>query len=216
LHLDNFSSQDPVVIFHYIANNVVTYNYKTKTMANKRYDQFSAGSYDTSKIFLQADATTGALEKINLPTIPTAKVIHRADVATANNSGSNPQTMATITIPANELAANGDSIQIFMHSEYLTASGTKTMVVDFAAQNLSQRSVAGAGVQQWWLRLIRIDATHLRCIAYIQTGLTLSVLSGPLLFVFNPAISNNITVRITAGAANDIAYYFATVDTYLT
>lgn len=37
-------------------------------MANKRYDQFAAGTYNTAKIFLQADAISGALEKINLPT----------------------------------------------------------------------------------------------------------------------------------------------------
>lgn len=36
-------------------------------MAQKRYDQFSAGTYDPTKIFLQADPTTGALEKILLP-----------------------------------------------------------------------------------------------------------------------------------------------------
>lgn len=36
-------------------------------MANERYDQFPPGSYDTAKIFLQAHATTGALEKVNLP-----------------------------------------------------------------------------------------------------------------------------------------------------
>jgi hypothetical protein len=40
-------------------------------MANKKYTDFSAGTYDTAKIFLQADATTGDLEKVNLPTIPT-------------------------------------------------------------------------------------------------------------------------------------------------
>lgn len=36
-------------------------------MANKKYTEFAAGTYDTSKIFLQADATTGALEKVFLP-----------------------------------------------------------------------------------------------------------------------------------------------------
>lgn len=41
-------------------------------MANKRYDQFPAGTYDTSKIFLQADPLTGALEKINLPDVVNA------------------------------------------------------------------------------------------------------------------------------------------------
>lgn len=41
-------------------------------MANKKYTEFPAGTYDTSKIFLQADAATGALEKINLPVLPSA------------------------------------------------------------------------------------------------------------------------------------------------
>ena len=40
-------------------------------MANKRYDQFPAGAYNTAKIFLQADSATGALEKINLPSADT-------------------------------------------------------------------------------------------------------------------------------------------------
>lgn len=40
-------------------------------MANKRYDQFPTGTYNTAKIFLQADSTTGALEKINLPSADT-------------------------------------------------------------------------------------------------------------------------------------------------
>jgi hypothetical protein len=38
-------------------------------MPNKKYIDFPAGTYDTNKIFLQADPITGALEKINLPTI---------------------------------------------------------------------------------------------------------------------------------------------------
>jgi beta-xylosidase len=38
-------------------------------MAVKNYTEFTAGTYDTAKIFLQADAITGALEKVNLPVI---------------------------------------------------------------------------------------------------------------------------------------------------
>ena len=183
-------------------------------MANKRYDEFSAGTYDTAKIFLQADSTTGALEKINLPAIPSQSVIHLADVTTANNSGSNPETMATITIPANTLAANGNSIDIFMHAEFLTAVGTKTLNVVFATQTIATRSVAGSGVLRFTINMIRIDATHLRTICLITSGLTNSVLNGPTLFVFDPTVSNNITVTVTAGAANDIAYYFTSVNIY--
>lgn len=36
-------------------------------MANKKYIDYPAGTYDTTKIFLQANPSTGALEKINLP-----------------------------------------------------------------------------------------------------------------------------------------------------
>ena len=36
-------------------------------MANKKYNEFPEGTYDTTKIFLQADPTTGALEKVLLP-----------------------------------------------------------------------------------------------------------------------------------------------------
>lgn len=53
-------------------------------MANKKYNEFPAGSYDTSKIFLQADATSGALEKINLPTIPDSSLLVPYVAATAN------------------------------------------------------------------------------------------------------------------------------------
>jgi hypothetical protein len=36
-------------------------------MANKKYIDFPTGTYDTSKIFLQANPTTGELQKVNLP-----------------------------------------------------------------------------------------------------------------------------------------------------
>jgi hypothetical protein len=38
-------------------------------MANKKYNDYLPGTYDTAKIFLQADPTTGELGKVNLPTI---------------------------------------------------------------------------------------------------------------------------------------------------
>lgn len=41
-------------------------------MANKKYNEFPEGTYDTNKIFLQADANTGALERVNLPAVGVA------------------------------------------------------------------------------------------------------------------------------------------------
>jgi len=41
-------------------------------MADKKYNDYDPGTYDPNKIFLQADPDTGALEKVNLPVIPSA------------------------------------------------------------------------------------------------------------------------------------------------
>lgn len=60
-------------------------------MANKRYDQFPAGAYNTAKIFLQADGATGALEKINLPSADTLLPVQ------VGNSGKFLQTNGTTT-----------------------------------------------------------------------------------------------------------------------
>lgn len=38
-------------------------------MPEKKYNEFPAGTYDTSKIFLQANSIDGSLEKVNLPVI---------------------------------------------------------------------------------------------------------------------------------------------------
>lgn len=55
-------------------------------MANKRYDQFTAGSYDENKIFLIADPATGELVKIALSQVPT---IFSQDGALASNRSVN-------------------------------------------------------------------------------------------------------------------------------
>src|SRR5574337_296435 len=77
-------------------------------MANKRYDQFPAGAYNTAKIFLQADSATGALEKINLPSADTLLP------AQAGNSGKFLTTNGTIAswaaVPAWSLTGNSGTI----------------------------------------------------------------------------------------------------------
>lgn len=68
-------------------------------MANKRYDQFPAGAYNTAKIFLQADSATGALEKINLPSADTLLP------GQVGNSGKFLQTNGTTTSWATALTS---------------------------------------------------------------------------------------------------------------
>ncbi|HEY9663974.1 MAG TPA: hypothetical protein V6C65_36450, partial [Allocoleopsis sp.] len=68
-------------------------------MANKRYDQFPTGTYNTAKIFLQADGATGALEKINLPSADTLLPVQ------VGNSGKFLQTNGITTSWASALTS---------------------------------------------------------------------------------------------------------------
>lgn len=75
-------------------------------MANKKYNEFPAGTYDTSKIFLQADASTGELTKVNLPAASSRRVLsvkismeEGNDVsASANFSGTDLHASASYTV----------------------------------------------------------------------------------------------------------------------
>src|SRR5688572_8780795 len=176
-------------------------------MANKRYDEFPAGTYDTAKIFLQADSATGELEKVNLPTIPAVPLPRLSDVASANNSGSNPQTLATLTIPANTLNTDGDVIKIYCVWQMLTGSGTKVVTVAFGGTTIISRTRTGAGNHIFYLTLTRSDSTH-----YILNGYDLETTAifttvGPTVNTFDPTIANDITAVVTSGIANDIKYW---------
>lgn len=184
-------------------------------MANKKYTDFSAGTYDTSKIFLQADATTGDLEKVNLPE-PGARFCKFSKVLlmNANNTGSNPQTIGTIVIPANTLSADGDVMEIQWFFSYLTASGSK--VVDISCNLFSTFSIinTAANVYQLWTYVARVDSTH--SLNHTR-GLTVTT-SLPFnnwgTVTCDFTINNTITFRVTSGAANDIAMHYAIVKVY--
>ena len=65
-------------------------------MANKRYDEFSAGTPTGTRIILHGDPSTGALEKADIDTLfaqAPIKIIPLSSLINANNSGSNPQNI---------------------------------------------------------------------------------------------------------------------------
>lgn len=81
---------------------------------NQKYNEYPAGTYDTDKIFLQADPVTGALEKVNLPA-PAASpnFIRLFSTGVLTNATTNALTVIySFTIPANTLTTNGDGFQM--------------------------------------------------------------------------------------------------------
>jgi hypothetical protein len=123
-------------------------------MANKRYDQFPAGTYDTNKIFLQADPATGVLQKVNLP-MPggggankySRQFIFSGDFFLDNGtwSGVLSRNLFTGSIPANTLTQDGDTLRFLILGYNTTNAGTSAVEVKINNQNYSYSNIPAAG-----------------------------------------------------------------------
>jgi len=102
-------------------------------MANKTYKDFPAGTYDTSKIFLQADALTGELEKINLPAINSYYTNIYSNTIAEYNTGTVYNQIKSYTLPANTLAINNDRLELMYAGTCLIGTGSKE--IQFIAFN---------------------------------------------------------------------------------
>jgi hypothetical protein len=93
--------------------------------------------------------------------------------------------------------------------EYLTASGTKTFTINFAGNQLILKTRTGTGNHTAYITMMRSSATNLHYIGYVLEATSIFTTAGPTNLTFDPTISNDITVKVTAGAANDIKFWFA-------
>lgn len=170
-------------------------------MANKKYIDFPAGTYDTAKVFLQADTTTGDLEQINLPTIPTVP-FNKSIVVDSNNSGSNPQTLATITIPATSFDPTGTFVDIIAAGEILSTTGTPqaNVVVTGSAPATVVGTVTGV-----WTHLTtiwRISSSQFKMVQRVIRVNSFSSVSGIQLVSLATGNDLVIDLKNTAGGAN--------------
>jgi hypothetical protein len=89
-------------------------------MAEKQYNEFPAGVYDTSKIFLQADPITGALSKVNLPSSGARKIKFVAEQPPVYFNSGNWESI-TLTIPEPAFLSIGASFVFtaaFIYADY--------------------------------------------------------------------------------------------------
>ena len=79
---------------------------------NKKYNEFTAGSYGTTKIFLIADPTTGQLEKMPLSEIPAGSPVIKTFTNIESNTTAGWSDHYSYDIPANKFASDGDFVEI--------------------------------------------------------------------------------------------------------
>jgi hypothetical protein len=177
-------------------------------MANKRYDQFTAGTPTGTDLILFGDPTTGELKKSPISNIAGGGGnLLLSDYNSANNSGTNPEVMATLTIPANTMANDGDVCKVFGNCNYLTGAGTKQYAVYFGAQQLISRSNASAAQHTAYITMMRESASSMILTAYELQGTGIFTTVGPTTFAWDATINNDLEFRILNGAANDIKYW---------
>lgn len=169
-------------------------------MSSKKYTDFPAGTYNTAKIFLQADATTGALEKVNLPTITSG--YSQNTLVDANNSGSNPQTIGSLVVPSSVLDVIGKTIHIVAVGEILSSTGTPQLGTSF--ESLGGLTVVGSttGSFQSDYYIVRTSSTTVKGYGRITRVNSISASSNT--FVITLATGNTGTFRLiqSVGAAN--------------
>lgn len=176
-------------------------------MSSKKYTDFPSGTYDTSKIFLQADAVTGALEKINLPTITSGSPFY-CNAPNTNNSGTNPQTTATVTIPANALPNVGDSIVVKAFANLITSSGSKILQVDYNGVTNSNTSNTAVVPKDLTAYIVRISSTQAFIYSVWQTFFSFSDAISGSIIDYNVTDPFTINLKVTTGAANSITTRF--------
>lgn len=173
-------------------------------MANKKYPDFPPGTYDTTKIFLQSDPVTGALEKVNLPAISGSNIFSAADLINALNTGSNPQTISTLTIPANTISQDGMYLRWNVFFSSVSGAGIKTVTIGFAGTIISTPSSNSNGIWQIQIHAIRLSSTQLMILSMQIRGTTIVGLSANTTISIDPTISNNLECIVTSGAAGEI------------
>jgi hypothetical protein len=174
-------------------------------MANKRYDEFAAGTYDTAKIFLQADPSTGELEKVNLPS-PGARYCKFSGsvLVNANNSGSNPQTAATITIPANTISNDGDFMEVTAIYRVLTGAGSKQVEIQMNGNTIGTFTSTFSFVNNITSYAVRLSSSALYSYYTAFQGNNFSGQGTNTSVGFTAGSSQDITLKVLQGAANDI------------
>lgn len=173
-------------------------------MSNKRYDEFPAGTYDTAKIFLQGDPVTGALEKVNLPTITPGIIMLESIITSAGSAAGVATSLHSFVIPANTMANNGDVLQFHWAGLANTEPGSRSFAMRFNAS--SNTFSLGNSTNSWFLTAVaaRLTSSTMWLTGTMQQGNFISLLWGVEQTGINWAASNTFELRVNATTANSI------------
>jgi hypothetical protein len=184
-------------------------------MPNKKYIDYPPGTYDTSKIFLQADPVTGALQRINLPTIistqshQTLKIFLGPFLSIAGTTA----TIATFNLPANTLLNNGDRLKMEVFYK-TTGTDTKTVVMKLNNANMLNFASNTAAEYRGTWDLMKANNSEQYGRSELFRSLSQSGLSQQKTTGFMFDTDQTFVVQITSVNAGSIEIQRITLDLY--
>jgi len=175
-------------------------------MANKRYDEFAAGTPIGTDITLYADPATGELKKValeNLDVIPQPCKFSDSLLINANNDGTNPQDIGTLTIPAAIFDVTGRWVEIIIIGETLVTTGTPIFRTLLGSTDPAPLSLSALGQFRINVWLQRVSGTQYKAFTFGTRVLTNTSASSTTTINLNAGNNLVITARITAAPVAD-------------
>jgi len=172
-------------------------------MANKKYSDFAPGVPIGTSIILFADPATGALEKValeDIAVIPGACVFSDTVLINANNNGTDPQTMGTVTVPASVLNTIGQWLEICVTGETIVTTGPPVARLILNTNDAVPISLSSAGAFRIEAWVQRVSATHIKYYQYNTRVLTNAGASNTVNLAVATGVDLTIDFRITAAA----------------
>jgi hypothetical protein len=172
-------------------------------MANKRYDEFGAGTPVGTNIILFADPATGALSKValeDIAVIPQYCAFSVSQLVNANNDGTDPQDIATVTIPAAIFDVIGRFIEITVVGETLVTTGPPIGRLRIAGNDAAPLALSSAGYFEFKAQVQRISTTNFKYYQYNTRVLTNAGVSGTTNVALAQGNDLVCVFRITAAA----------------
>lgn len=173
----------------------------------KKYNEFPAGTYDTSKIFLQADPLTGELQKVNLPTISSNSVGIYGNGTFAVNTAGADTTLSSFTIPANTLRNNGDYLEVCFLGQSLNNAVSKNWKLNFDGSLTTIYTSANIGIYSFFVKITRNTSTTTTIEKSIVRSGVISTLSTTAASNINWTINQTMSFVGNSATASIIEYW---------
>ncbi len=172
---------------------------------------------DEDNLIEQSDGTVWVRYGGSSPaTTGTSGVLNAQTSATGigNSADTLDAVLFTYTLPANRLAADGDSVRVIATGHFAANSNDKLVKPWFAGNAISDAVLTGGNDVDWVceLEIVRIDATHVSARGELRPyGLVAQLKVFPNLVVADLTATASVIeitgASPTTGAANDVLGY---------